>query len=247
MSAEASSFVWRYSPYTGTKFAIHLAIGDVVNDTNDNLFWMATRTLAQKTRSNRRTVQRVIDEMVADGYLEAVKAATQHRPAVYRFIHKTGPMVWGDEPRGDISSLRGDISSPRGGHRPPELNITKHEPKPSSSSDDDGFNKFWAEYPRKVGKGTARRAWKTAIKKTDLDTILEATLTYRLSCSKETQYIAHPATWLNGERWADNQESLHTTNKPDLPVWVPCGTCQNGWIETNDNRLAPCPCTKGQP
>jgi hypothetical protein len=248
MSAEASTYVWRHSPYTGTKFVIHLAIGDVVNDTNDNLLWMATDTIAQKTRANRRTVQRVIDEMVADGFLEPVKAATQHRPAVYRFIHKLMPTVWGDELRGDISSLRGDISSLRGGESPPELNITKEEPKHSSSSVDDGFTEFWAMYPRKIGKGAARTAYRRALKKTEHPNILTALHLYNLTRPQDPQYIPHPSTWLNQERWADETENLHPTNKPDpQPQWQPCGNCWNGWIELDDQTLAPCTCRKGQP
>ncbi len=255
MSSSATSYVWRHSPYTGTKFVIHLAIGDVVNDTNDNLFWMATETLARKTRANRRTIQRVIDELVADGYLEPIKPSTQHWPAVYRFIHKPGETVWGDDlrgdissPRGDISSLRGDISSPRGGHRPPELNITKEELKEHSpsSSVDDGFTEFWAMYPRKVGKGGALTAYRRARKKADHQTILTGLHLYTLTCPKEPHYIAHPTTWLNQERWTDETENLHTTNNPEPgPQWEPCGKCWNGWIELDDQTLTPCTCWKG--
>ena len=114
----------------------------------------------------------------------------------------------------------------------------------SSSFDDDGFDIFWSYYPRKVGKGAARKAWKTALKKTSPTILQESALLYQLTCPKDSQYIAHPSTWLNAERWLDETVNPETPEPetPNIPSWTPCGQCNNGWIETPDNRLAPCPC-----
>lgn len=219
MSAEASGYVWRNSPYTGTKFAIHLAIGDTVNDSHNNQLWMSSEQIALKARAHRRTVQRFIDEMVEDGFLIQIRQATQHFPAVYEFVFKETPAVWLStaESRGDISSLRGgissprgDISSPRGGERPPELNITKEnkkKPKPSPSSDDDGFNEFWAIYPRKKGKDLARKAWDKATKIAAKETIITGAQTYATTrIGQDPHYTAHPTTWLNQKRWEDEPD-----------------------------------------
>lgn len=215
MSGEASGYVWRRSPYTGTKFAIHLAIADTVNDTHRNQLWMSSDQIALKARAHRRTVQRTIDDMVADGFLNLIKEATQHFPATYEFVFKETPTVW--ESRGDISSLRGDISSPRGdisslrgGDTPPELNITKQneiEPNTSSSSVDDGFANFWATYPRRIGKGAALKAWKKALKTATAEQILAGAERYaQIRAGDDPQYTAHPATWLNQQRWEDEPD-----------------------------------------
>ena len=222
MSAEASGYVWRNSPYTGTKFAIHLAIADTVNDGHQNRLWMSSDQIAMKSRAHRRTVQRVIDEMVEDGFLQRWREATQHFPATYEFIFKETPQVWASntDSRGDISSLRGDISSPRGdisslrgGERPPKLNTTKENKKklnPSSSSVDDGFTEFWGIYPKRVGKEAAQKAWAKALKHADKETILNGTQTYaHLREGQDPQYTAHPATWLNQHRWADETQPTH--------------------------------------
>jgi hypothetical protein len=215
MSGEASGYVWRRSPYTGTKFAIHLAIADTVNDTHRNQLWMSSDQIALKARAHRRTVQRTIDDMVADGFLNLIKEATQHFPATYEFVFKETPTVWesrGDisSLRGDISSIRGDISSLRGGDTPPELNITKQnqiEPNTSSSSVDDGFATFWATYPRRIGKGAALKAWKKALKVATADQILAGAETYaQIRAGDDPQYTAHPATWLNQQRWEDEPD-----------------------------------------
>lgn len=64
-----------------------------------------------------------------------------------------------------------------------------------------GFERFWRLYPRKIGKGQARRAWAGALKKTGAELILQAL--QRQSFDARERFQPHPATWLNGERWLD--------------------------------------------
>ena len=66
---------------------------------------------------------------------------------------------------------------------------------------DERFAFFWDAYPRKVGKGQALRAWGTALEKTDAGTITAAVKAYQWP--DDLQFVPHPATWLNGERWED--------------------------------------------
>lgn len=66
------------------------------------------------------------------------------------------------------------------------------------------FDEFWLEYPHKVAKGAARKAWEKATAKTSPVTIIESAKAFaRLQAGKEEQFIPHPATWLNAERWQD--------------------------------------------
>ena len=66
------------------------------------------------------------------------------------------------------------------------------------------FATWYAAYPKKVGKGAAERAFKAALKKTDLETLTAGRDRY-IAATRGTdpKFIANPATWLNGERWAD--------------------------------------------
>lgn len=71
----------------------------------------------------------------------------------------------------------------------------------------DGFDAFWNSYPRKEGKKAARKAWD----KIRPDSVLQMQISNALRSQKECdqwtrdggQFIPHPATWLNGERWKD--------------------------------------------
>lgn len=68
----------------------------------------------------------------------------------------------------------------------------------------EAFESFWSFYPRKTGKGSARTAFEKALKKTTADELLAAVEVYSKSNLPEPQFIPHPATWLNQERWADD-------------------------------------------
>lgn len=86
-------------------------------------------------------------------------------------------------------------------------------PVPSYISNDTdaaeaAFADWYKDYPKKVGKGQARKAFKAALKKTDLQTLKAGLERYLKSVEgKDKEFIANPATWLNGERWDDD----HTT------------------------------------
>jgi hypothetical protein len=67
------------------------------------------------------------------------------------------------------------------------------------------FELFWAAYPRRISKGAARTAFAKAIKKTTLETMVEAIKKYKLHKPEKIDF-KHPATWLNGECWDDEWE-----------------------------------------
>lgn len=75
-----------------------------------------------------------------------------------------------------------------------------------NNNDQTLFDRFWKSYPRKVSKPQAIKAFQTAIKKTDIETLifgLEAYKDHILKNKTDTQFIKHPSTWLNAEGWND--------------------------------------------
>ena len=73
------------------------------------------------------------------------------------------------------------------------------------------FNSFWTEYSKKVDKKKALNIWLKKIKPdNELFEKIMSSLK-RTKLSKEWQknggeFIPHPTTWLNGERWNDEHE-----------------------------------------
>lgn len=97
-----------------------------------------------------------------------------------------------------------------------EGEVEKEEEKKTSSTasrstrskaDDPDFVKFWDVYPRKVGKGAARKAWAKVIKSgIDPSLIISGAERYRDDTQrkrKDIEYTKTPGPWLNDERWTD--------------------------------------------
>ena len=89
------------------------------------------------------------------------------------------------------------------------------------------FFSFWNEYPKKVGKGDAEKAWKKIKEpKATLDLIITALEWQKKSdqWKKEGgQFIPNPATYLNRKHWGDEPQIKKGTdfsfldNLPDPP------------------------------
>lgn len=74
-------------------------------------------------------------------------------------------------------------------------------------NDPDRFQEFWRAYPRRVGKGTARKAWDKALCKATAQVMIDAAKQFAVwQKHTEARWIPHPATWLNGERWDDEPD-----------------------------------------
>lgn len=73
------------------------------------------------------------------------------------------------------------------------------------------FAGFWQAYPRKIARGAALTAYRRALKKVSTDPIEAAAVILdglrRCRFSPDPQYRPHASTWLNGERWADEDDA----------------------------------------
>ena len=101
-----------------------------------------------------------------------------------------------------------------------------------------GFDRFWAAYPRKVGKGAAERSFERIRPDAALlDRMLRAIESQRQSDTWQRGYIPNPATWLNQRRWEDEpdgvtapaaQQTPHSP-PPPTPVLDPNGDITKLW------------------
>jgi len=85
------------------------------------------------------------------------------------------------------------------------------------------FENFWSQYPKKVGKLTAKRSWE----KLSLDNqqkALEAIIEHRkywAAKGTDWEFIPHASTWLNQERFEDELVIEQKENKrPPLPWYA---------------------------
>lgn len=84
---------------------------------------------------------------------------------------------------------------------------TRGATKTRTAEESPAFTAFWEVYPRRVGKGEARRAW-IAMR---CDELLPGVIVTAVEAAKLSdqwrrdsgQFVPHPSTWLRGERWND--------------------------------------------
>lgn len=76
----------------------------------------------------------------------------------------------------------------------------------------DNFEIFWKAYPRKTNKGFAKRVFDKIKPSDDLLKKMLSSIEQQKSLWKDPQYIPHPSTWLNGERWEDEVNAPQAFN-----------------------------------
>jgi hypothetical protein len=78
-------------------------------------------------------------------------------------------------------------------------------------TEDRGFNRFWAMYPKHVARLDALKAWTKLQPKPELvDRIISALEVQKLQESWQRargQFVPHAATWIRGERWMDEYDT----------------------------------------
>lgn len=91
----------------------------------------------------------------------------------------------------------------------PKKTITKEEQlertvNPQAQAlEDASFDEFWKIYPLRRDKAAAKRAFRRALKKTDLASLLEGARRYADDPNRASSFTKYPATWLNAEAWLD--------------------------------------------
>jgi len=178
----------------------------------------------------RRTVQAALADLEAKGLIERkingaidTRIPAGKRPTLYRIV---GVAKSATPQPGGVENRRAGVSQ--------TATQTVSEPSPVGKSPSgshqralDGaaftgdelievhFERFWSLYPRKVDKGHARKAYRQALKRTDPDAIVAGVERYARSVKgKEPRFIAHAATWLNGDRWLDEPEASTPNGAP---------------------------------
>ena len=93
------------------------------------------------------------------------------------------------------------------------INKENNNKENNKNTNNDLFETFWTIYPRKIGKGAAKAAFEKACKKESPETIIEVAGFYaNKSDLPDLQFIPHPSTWLNQERWNDDLNASGVSN-----------------------------------
>jgi hypothetical protein len=171
--------------------------------------WQATAEWIeqQSEPDGRHSVQSALTELTDLGYRSVrrermpdgrIATITDwfHEPQVSR--RTENPMVGKPDGRETGGSIE---------HHPSEHHLVEDHGRAIMrkpvEDDDPQFARFWAAYPRKAAKGAARRAWSRAVLRAEPEIIVEGASRYAKDPNREDAFTAHPATWLNADRWED--------------------------------------------
>ncbi len=86
MSSECEAYVEKHSPYSGNYYLIHMRLATLANETNDYKLWIGDAKLQDLCRCSLKTLQRVRNQMITDGFLALVEPATGRKKAVYKLL-----------------------------------------------------------------------------------------------------------------------------------------------------------------
>jgi hypothetical protein len=179
-------------------------------------WWRASYdVIAEETGLTRQQVRRTVTALVGGGHIETAKHHLQginDQTLSYR--------VCLSDPAADVlDQTHRDVVDR------PLLPITKTVEDVDISASvqlERDFTRFYALWPRRVGKAAALRAFKSALRRATADTILDGARRYRAwaqESGQDTRFVPYPATWLNRDGWED--ELVELTPAPTLPATGP--------------------------
>lgn len=226
MSIQAVAAAIKLQGVTSTEKLLLIALA---NYADDNLVcFPSIRQLALDTCMSERQIQRVMHSLEGR---KMVARTPRQRFDGSRSTDTIELSLGGDtmSPPPDMLSPGGVTSTTPGGDAMSPL--TTFEPSPNHQNEPSpspaatkcprgDFNSFWSAYPRKVGKGAARRAYEKSLSKIgapDAHDTLMAALARIKPTWTEPQFIPHPGTWLNQERWEDDAAAPAVSDTSQWP------------------------------
>jgi hypothetical protein len=153
-------------------------------------------TLAKRLRCSTKSVDRAAQELVESG---AMTKEHRHNSSIVYTLR----VVQGGRHHSPGGSSRVSRGVDTGVEltRTTELEPTKRKPV---NDIEQALAQLWAVYPRRTGKGAARKALEKAIGKTSIEEIVAGAERYRDDPNREDAFTQYPATWLNAEGWEDD-------------------------------------------
>ncbi len=215
MSNKISNLVQTKKIGSLTKKAILMYMADKASDDGSGI-WVSKKNMAADLEMTDRAVRIHIKDMIAMGVL--VEAGQRQCKTGYTVDYTINVDVVGSlgstreateqhAPLNDVHPYPCMSFTPTPEPRSPKPSIEPSIEPYTSSKDDEVnyyFDQLWEMYPRKIGKAHARKAYVAASKKIDFFDLLPKLEAYVSTLDgKDKQYMPHLATWLNGERWAD--------------------------------------------
>lgn len=226
----------RYSQEPETKL-----IDGILVEMNYGEFIYGRTKWSERLKISERRLRTLIDKLQRDNMIESVTKFP--RFTVYRIINyakynqqndqqedQSGQGIpdFDDHPNDQRPTSRRPAGDQRATTKEQGINkVNKSNKGKQGKTYTAEFDEFWNVYPRKLGKLEAFKTWERIIKKGESPTvIIQCASNYAQDCinrKTEEQYIKHPKTFLNDERYKDYMvivlsKQPHQVNKWDQMI-----------------------------
>ena len=175
--------------------------------------------IERQTTLGRFAINQAAKFLIAEGWLEW----SQEKGADGKYLAKTwiikDPNQESTNPLWNHSTTESFRNGTTNGHIEEHLtekNTNKRKTL-TEAQERELFNEFWKEYPRKLDKGAAFKAFRSALKRSKFEDILAGAIRYAKDPFRDPEYTKYPATWLNAESW-ENEEPSYSTDLSHLNV-----------------------------
>jgi hypothetical protein len=167
-----------------------------------------------------RSVRRLCDQLEAAGHLQVIASrgrghSCRYRPILHAEPDQNEPEREAEsEPEPVDTAIDAPAPEPQDGELFPDTADTAPKPAPRTKQDlTADFEAFWTQYPRRVSKGAARKAYDKARKSATADELELGAMRYAaVRSSEDPTYTKHPSTWLNNKCWLDEPEPARGAN-----------------------------------
>lgn len=121
-----------------------------------------------------------------------------------------------------IDEMRQVLKDNGGMNRLLALAIGKQrKPREPRTTAPDGFDAFYAAYPRRESRGDAEKAYVAALNRSTPEIILAGAKRYAIAMKQsEVRFIKHPATWLRADCWKDELGHLSVVGGAAVPETI---------------------------
>jgi hypothetical protein len=157
--------------------------------------------IERQTTLGRYAINEAAKFLIAEGWLEW----KQEKGADGKWLAKTWILKnpTADDSIADDSTTESFHYGTANGHKEEQLLEKKTNKRRTltEAQERELFNEFWKEYPRKLDKGAALKAFRSALKTASFEEILAGAIAYRNDPNRDLEFTKYPATWLNADSW----------------------------------------------
>ncbi len=192
------------------KFVL-LALADNVGNEN-GVAWPSVKEICRKTSQDRKTVISALAKLEQRGFIEDTgeRKGVTKQVKVYRVLFQNEEFRMRDcSKSSEFPAKESRISLER---VPSTGHGTVKEPPVTQSTCT--VEDIYDAYPLKVGRPSAINAIRGALKKKISPTrLLQLTKEYAEVIGKRREFVPHPSTWYNQERYNDDKETWDKKHK----------------------------------